>query len=52
VQISMETRMACGLGLCLGCAIPIRTGSDFEYKKICYDGPVFKGEEIIFDEQS
>jgi dihydroorotate dehydrogenase electron transfer subunit len=51
VQISMETRMACGLGLCLGCAIPIRNGSDFEYKKICYDGPVFKGEEIIFNEQ-
>lgn len=50
-QLSMERRMACGIGICLGCAIAIRTGDGVTYKKVCKDGPVFEAEEVAFHEE-
>lgn len=44
--ISMEARMACGMGACLGCTIATVDGN----KRCCVDGPVFLGEKIIFQE--
>lgn len=41
-QVSMEARMACGIGTCLGCVIKTKSG----YKKVCKDGPVFDSKEI------
>lgn len=41
-QVSLEARMACGVGACLGCAIPAKDG----YLKVCSDGPVFTAEEL------
>ena len=49
-QLSMERRMACGIGICLGCAIAIRADGRLTYQKVCKDGPVFAGEEVAFDE--
>lgn len=49
VQVSLETRMACGIGICLGCAAPIREKDQVVYRKVCSDGPVFRGEEVLFD---
>lgn len=37
--ISLEERMACGVGACLGCVIPAHTSSG--YARVCADGPVF-----------
>lgn len=51
-QISVERRMACGIGLCLGCAIAVRTEQGVTYRKVCRDGPVFRAEEVVFDEES
>ena len=48
--MSLEEKMACGIGVCLGCAVPIRTDNGIEYKRVCKDGPVFQGKEIVFDE--
>jgi dihydroorotate dehydrogenase electron transfer subunit len=39
-QVSIETMMACGMGACLGCAVPKRHPSD-AYWHACLDGPVF-----------
>lgn len=47
-QVSLETIIACGLGACFGCTINTKDG----YKLVCKDGPVFRGEDIIFDEES
>ncbi len=48
-QFSFESRMACGVGACLGCPIKVRAGLiDFEYKMVCKDGPVFNAEEIAW----
>jgi NAD(P)H-flavin reductase len=44
--ISMERRMACGVGACLGCTVRTVSGN----RRCCADGPVFKAEEVIFDE--
>lgn len=43
-QISLETMMACGMGACLGCAVP-KTG-DEGYHHVCVDGPVFEAGQV------
>jgi len=48
-QVSMEERMGCGIGACVGCAIATKTGAgDFTYKKVCKDGPVFEAKEVVW----
>ena len=37
IQVSLEERMACGMGVCLSCAVRSRSG----VKRVCRDGPVF-----------
>jgi dihydroorotate dehydrogenase electron transfer subunit len=52
VQIAMEALMACGVGACLGCSLrcrPPEGGTDPYYANVCQHGPVFKGEEIIWE---
>lgn len=43
--VSLESYMACGVGACLGCAVKTTSGM----KRVCKDGPVFLGEEVVFD---
>jgi dihydroorotate dehydrogenase electron transfer subunit len=47
-QVSMERRMACGIGICQSCAVECRTGNRTEYKLCCKDGPVFDAKEVVF----
>lgn len=49
-QISMERRMACGFGVCQGCAVECRVegSNDTVYKLCCEDGPVFDSKEVVF----
>jgi dihydroorotate dehydrogenase electron transfer subunit len=44
-QASLEERMACGAGVCQGCAVRIQNQG---YQMVCSDGPVFELEEIAF----
>ena len=44
---SMESRMACGVGACLGCTVKTIEGN----KRCCKDGPVFLGESVIFEDE-
>ena len=41
--VSLERRMACGMGACLGCSVETKKGN----KRACKDGPVFDSEELI-----
>ncbi len=43
--VSLEERMACGIGACLGCAVRTTQGT----RRACRDGPVFRAEEVIWD---
>lgn len=50
-QLSMEERMGCGLGACLVCACKTKTADGKEnYSHVCKNGPVFRGEEILFED--
>lgn len=43
-QISLEEKMGCGLGVCLGCAVEVAEGG---YKHVCKQGPVFDSNKVI-----
>jgi len=43
-QVSMEEHMACGMGVCMGCAVSTVKG----YQMVCSDGPIFNLNEIRF----
>lgn len=47
-QLSLEAPMACGIGICVGCAVAVKADvpEGFIYKKVCTDGPVFWGEHL------
>lgn len=45
-QLAFEEMMGCGVGACLSCVIPVRTGGGVEYQRVCKEGPVFSGEEV------
>jgi NAD(P)H-flavin reductase len=44
--VSLERRMACGVGACLGCTVQTARGN----RRCCADGPIFNAEEWYFDE--
>jgi dihydroorotate dehydrogenase electron transfer subunit len=48
VQVSLEVRMGCGLGVCYGCTIKTKHG----LRQVCQDGPIFNLEDIIWEELS
>ena len=45
--ISVEEQMACGIGVCLGCAVP---GTERPFRYVCKDGPVFPAAELRLPE--
>lgn len=46
-EVSLEQRMACGVGACVGCACNIRRDGKDLVLRVCKDGPVFKAEEVV-----
>ena len=44
VQVSLEERMACGIGACYGCTVKTTEG----LKQVCHDGPVFELADIVW----
>ena len=49
--VSLEQRMACGIGICLVCVCKIKAeeeGIPFDHKRCCKDGPVFDSKEVIW----
>lgn len=49
-QLSLEERMACGVGACLGCACKTKKNGEQQMLHVCKNGPVFEAEEVVFDE--
>lgn len=43
--LSLEARMGCGFGACMGCSIKTTSG----YKRVCKEGPVFLASEVIYE---
>jgi len=48
-QVSLETPMACGLGICFSCVARIRQADGaWDYRRTCVEGPVFRAEQVVF----
>lgn len=47
--VSMENRMGCGVGVCLGCSIRVQGTGHEAYQRVCTEGPVFWAEKIVWD---
>jgi dihydroorotate dehydrogenase electron transfer subunit len=51
VQVAVEERMACGIGVCFTCVLPVRLkDGSVRMKRSCLDGPVFNGAKVAWDE--
>ena len=48
-ELSMDEHMCCGVGTCLTCVIPIKTGDGWEYQRTCTEGPVFDARDIVWE---
>lgn len=44
-DVSLETPMACGLGICFSCVTKVKTDDGWDYRRVCVDGPVFNAAE-------
>jgi dihydroorotate dehydrogenase electron transfer subunit len=48
-QVSLETPMACGIGICFTCVAKIKDSEgNWDYKRTCVEGPVFEAAEIVW----
>ena len=47
-QIAMENIMACSIGVCRGCVIDVIKGNKIVNASVCKDGPIFKGNEVVW----
>lgn len=49
-QVSMETPMACGIGICFSCVAKVRQDDrTWDYKRTCVEGPIFDATQIVWD---
>ena len=48
-ELSMDEHMCCGVGVCLTCVIPVKTGDGWEYQRTCTEGPVFAARQIVWE---
>lgn len=49
-QVSLEERMACGVGACMGCAVAVKDKNGaLAHRRVCADGPVFNLQDIIWE---
>jgi dihydroorotate dehydrogenase electron transfer subunit len=49
-RVSLESPMACGMGICFSCVAKIRDGAGgWDYRRTCVEGPVFDAADVEFD---
>ncbi len=47
-EVSLETPMACGVGICFTCVAKVGTATDWDYKRTCVEGPIFDAAQIVW----
>ncbi len=48
-EVSLETPMACGIGICFSCVVRVeQPGGEWDYKRTCVEGPVFDAKKIVW----
>lgn len=51
-QVCLEARMGCGVGACLSCVVETRREGWDRYLRVCTEGPVFDGDNIVWETMS
>ena len=49
-QVSLETPMACGVGICFSCVTKVQTAEGWDYQRTCVDGPGFDAAKLVLGE--
>ena len=50
--VSLETPMACGVGVCFSCVTRVKTADGWDYRRVCVDGPVFDAAGLAWEAKS
>jgi dihydroorotate dehydrogenase electron transfer subunit len=50
-HLSLETPMACGVGICFSCVTRVRTADGWDYRRVCVEGPIFDAACLALDEE-
>lgn len=50
-HLSLETPMACGVGICFSCVTRVRTADGWDYRRVCVDGPIFDAACLAWDQR-
>lgn len=48
-DVSLETPMACGVGICFSCVARVRTVEGWDYRRVCVEGPIFDASLLAWD---
>jgi dihydroorotate dehydrogenase electron transfer subunit len=48
-HLSLETPMACGVGICFSCVTRVKTGDGWDYRRVCVEGPVFDAAGLAWE---
>jgi dihydroorotate dehydrogenase electron transfer subunit len=48
-HVSLETPMACGVGICFSCVTKVKTPDGWDYRRVCVDGPVFDAAALDWE---
>lgn len=48
-HLSLESPMACGVGVCFSCVARVRLADGWDYRRVCVDGPVFDAATLALD---
>jgi dihydroorotate dehydrogenase electron transfer subunit len=48
-DVSLETPMACGLGICFSCVTKVATSDGWDFKRVCVDGPIFEADRLVWE---
>ena len=49
-HLSLETPMACGIGICFSCVTKVRTPEGWDYRRVCLEGPVFDAAALSWQD--
>lgn len=48
-HLSLETPMACGIGICFSCVTRVWTPEGWDYRRVCTEGPIFDARELVWE---
>ena len=48
--LSLESPMACGIGICFSCVTRVRDEEGWDYRRTCVEGPVFQASDLVWDD--